>query len=444
MLFTIWPRIARSRRAAIILSLVFVLAVFRFAGAVASAVHFNHGDFENTLPGPYAEQWNLKLWDSPDLRDSVAFHRHSYGYGPTQYLTLWPIVFLDSYRQIAAILLPVYVAIVLGTGHVLGRIGQVIVPERQDCRWGRMMCVYASVFLFGPILVALGQREFEVVQGLIIVAAAYLIVRGRAAGAGALLGYISMFKYWVLALLAYFVLKRQWKAVVGFMATAAGVLLVAHALFDLGRFPFADRSAFDKQFGRIYTPLNQGSAFCPAITGTAASVANGLCILFGEQARFWFYGFLAAGAALFLLLFMLLERQTIIGDAGADPWRRCLEFSFLLFGAGVVFHAHYYYLSILILPLAMALYRNLWRSEPLGGGRFGLALAAYVLLSAFVAPIRLSSRIFGRDMWSFYLAHGIYLYGYAALVVVLFWEYGTLVTRAAARVRARAALEHSL
>jgi hypothetical protein len=440
----IWLQVAPSRRAAIVLSFVFVLAVLRLAGAVASAVHFNHGDFESTLPGPYAEQWNLTLWDSTDLCGSVAFHRHSYGYGPTQYLTLWPIVFLDSYRQIATVLLPVYVVIVLGTGYVLGRLGHAVVPERQDCRWGRMMCVYASVFLFGPILMALGQREFEVVQGLIIVAAAYLIVRGRATGAGALLGYISMFKYWVLALLAYFLLKRHWKAVISFIAAAAAVLLVAHGLFDLGRFPFADRSAFDRQFGRIYKPLNQGRAFCSEITGTAASVENGLCIMFGEQARYWFYGLLAAGASLFLVLFMLLDRQTSTVDSGDEPWRRCLEFSFLLFGAGVVFHAHYYYLSILILPLAMVLYRNLWRSEPLARGRFGVALAAYVLLSAFVVPIELFSRIIGRDLWSFYLAHGIYLYGYAALVGVLFWEYGTLVTRAAARVRARAALEHSL
>ena len=427
-----WTKIAPTRGRAAAVSFVFACAVLRFVGVVISAIHLNHGDFFATLPGAYAEHWNLTLWDSPDLRESVAFHRHSYGYGPTQYVTLWPIVFLDSYRTIAAVLLPVYIVVFLAAPYALWRVGDAVVPDIKGSRWGRVMSVYASVLLFGPLLMALAQREFEVVQALMIVLAGYAVVRGRPAAGGAILGYVSMFKYWVLGLLGYFVLRRQWKAVMGFAIGAAAVLLLAHAVFDLGRFPFASATAFDRQFGRIYKPLERRGAFCAEETGTAASVQSGVCAIVGGRSRAaepMFYAILGAVGAAFLALFIRFERSGPMVDSFDERWRRLIEFCFFLIGAGIVFHAHYYYLSILILPLTMVLYRNVWRP---GGGaniRVGLGLLAYAALSAFVAPTAVLSRVTGVDVWSFYLSHGVYVYGYVALVALLFWEYSMLLAR---------------
>jgi len=55
---------------------------------------FSHGDFYYTMPGEYASRWNHTLWSSPDLEEARAYNKGAYYYGPTQYLTLFPVVFL--------------------------------------------------------------------------------------------------------------------------------------------------------------------------------------------------------------------------------------------------------------------------------------------------------------------------------------------------------------
>ena len=73
--------------------------------ATVSGFTATHGDFYASLPGAYAETWNPTLWSSPDLKDSWGFERRTYLHGPTQYLTLLPIVFFNSYAAIARLLL---------------------------------------------------------------------------------------------------------------------------------------------------------------------------------------------------------------------------------------------------------------------------------------------------------------------------------------------------
>jgi hypothetical protein len=279
-----------------------------------------------------------------------------------------------------------------------------------------------------------------------IVAAAYFVATRRPVVAGALLGYISMFKYWVVALLGYFVLKRQWKAAVAFVVAVAAVLLVAHAAFDLGRFPFARRAGIDRQFGKVYGPLLQSRPFCSEVTGTAASFQAGVCAIVGARrglAPYVFYGLVGVGATLFLGMFASIERRsphpalrTRRGSAPPkidevdDRRRRILEFCFFPIAAGALFHSHYYYLSFLILPLTFVLYRNFWDSGRASSLGLVLALLAYAALSAFIVPLGLLSRVTGRDPWSFYLSHGIYAYGDVVLVGLLFWEYWELLRRA--------------
>lgn len=439
-----WRKIAPTRGQAVLIALLFGLALLRFASAIVSATHLFQGDFAATLPGAYAEQWNLKLWDSPDLAAGVMFHRHGYGYGPTQYLTLWPIVFLRSYREIAMVLLPLYAALVVALGYLMWRVCDALVPEDDGCRWGRQMTAFASVLMFGPLLIALGQREFEMVQALVIVIAAYCVARDRPVAAGALLGYITLFKYWVVGLLGYFFVKRRWPAVAAFVGVMAAVVVIAHMTFDLGRFPFATGSGIDRQFGRVYKPLDQTQPFCADITGTAASVQTGVCAIAGGHdlaAEVVFYALLAVAGGLFLALFVLLERRGPFTYDTDERWRRVLEFCFFLIAAGVVFHAHYYYLSILVLPMTIVLYHCIWAPAHASPAKLVIALVGYTALSAFVLPMSLLSRLIGGDPWSFYLAHGIYLYGDAILAGLLFWEYGLLLSRDVRRQRPAVSLE---
>lgn len=425
-------RIAPGRGRAILVSVLFCLAALRFGVASVSAIHYNHGDFWATLPGVYAERLNLTLWDSPDLSESPAFHRHGFGYGPTQYLTLWPMVLLDSYRQIAMVLLPLYIVVVLGTAYMLWRLCETVFPEHDDGQWGRALTVFAAVFLFGPLQMALGQREFEIVQALVIVSAAYFLARGRPVIAGALLGYISMFKYWVCGLIGYFFLKRQWKPALMFLAAIAAVLLVAHAVFDLRYFPISNAYGIEMQFGRVFRPLTQGQTFCPAPNGTYANLRMGVCMIVGSRdlpAQIIFYGLPGGAAVLFLVLFALFERQGPCADEIDERWRRIVEFCLILIGGGVVFHGHYYYQAILILPMTLVLYRSFWDPRGAWLGRLVLGVLAYASLSPFIVPVFLWLRVFGGDPWTTYLSHGIYVYGDVILAGLMFWEYWTLLRR---------------
>ena len=85
-----------------------------------------------TLPGGYAETLNPTLWNSPDLviphmeirqyfADAERDGARTYLYGPMQYLTLYPMVFLDSYAAIAHLLLVVYVGLILLTCWVISK-----------------------------------------------------------------------------------------------------------------------------------------------------------------------------------------------------------------------------------------------------------------------------------------------------------------------------------
>jgi hypothetical protein len=420
------------RRRALLISLVFALALLRFAVAVFSAVHSNRGDFAATLPGAYAERWNLTLWNSPDLANGDSFARHGYSYGPTQYLTLWPIVFLDSYRQIAAVLLPIYAAIVMVMAYLLWRLCELLVRDQGERRT-RAMTVYAAVLLYGPLQTALAQREFEVVQALAIVAGARLVARGRFGYAGGALGYITPFKYWTAALLGFFLVTRQWKAVVTFVLTVAAVLVAAHLVFDLGRFPFASGAGIRQQFGRFYSTAARPVPFCAAATGTAASLRAGVCAMVDgsdRAARTLFYGLGGSAVAAFSVMFVLVRRRRTAMDDVEERWRQILEFCFFLTAAGVVLHGHYYYLAILILPLTLVFYRNFW--EPGAGAvvKCAAALVAYAALSPFVVPVGVVARITGGDPWSFYLTHGIYAYGIAMVGALLLWEYWTIAREA--------------
>jgi len=279
----------------------------------------------------------------------------------------------------------------------------------------------------------MGQREFEVVQALVIVLAACGVAAARPAVAGALVGYIAMFKYWPALLGAHFVVKRQWRAAAAFVLTIALLLITAHAVFGLGRFKSMSPAGFQLQWGRVYRPLEGTTPFCGGITGTAASVQNGVCAVLGGRSA-WaepvFYALLAVGAGLFARTFWTLEKRVSYPGDARRAWRDVLEFSVLLLVAGVVFHAHYYYLSMLILPVTVLLYRSFWTPGQGGAIDVWLAAGAYAALAAFVVPLTVSSRLSGRDIWSFYLSHGVYLYGEILLAGLLLVEYRRLLTSA--------------
>ena len=132
--------------------------------------------------------------------------------------------------------------------------------------------------------------------------------------------------------------------------------------------------------------------------------------------------------------FIAIERRKISRNSTAGQWRTILEFSLVLLAVVTSFHAHYYYLTVLLIPLTALASRYFFGG--VARNRFGqiILVLAYILLSAFVLPVSVSSWLVGFDSWSFYLTNGIYAYGLVALGALLIWEYAQLASRQTGQV----------
>ena len=157
---------------------VAVIAVvsIRIASTIWAAVWNTHGDYYASLPGTYVKTVNPVLWDSPDMRGAMGYHLDTYYHGPTQYLTLYPVAFLDSYEQIAWVLLPLYAVALALAWLCLFRALSMLAPGERIA-----LPLFASTFLFFPLLQSFIQREFEVVTFLVMSFALWQLVRNRRA-----------------------------------------------------------------------------------------------------------------------------------------------------------------------------------------------------------------------------------------------------------------------
>ena len=97
-----------TRLTALFKILVIAIVTLRIASTIWAAAWNNRGDYYASLPGTYVKTVNPALWDSPDMRGAMGYHLDTYYHGPTQYLTLYAAAFLNTYEQIAWVLLPLY------------------------------------------------------------------------------------------------------------------------------------------------------------------------------------------------------------------------------------------------------------------------------------------------------------------------------------------------
>lgn len=101
-------------------------------------------------------------------------------------------------------------------------------------------------------------------------------------------------------------------------------------------------------------------------------------------------------------------------------YRIVWEVSLLTIGASLILRAHYHYFIYLTLPVTALAYRYAMSRAWL---KLGCLAVAYELLTVFVVPVSLSSRLLGIDVWRFYFAHVVYFYGFLLLTGLLMWEY---------------------
>ena len=408
--------------------LIVALVLARFAGVTSSALGRTEGDFFASMPGAHVEALNPTLWNSPDLVNAWGYHRPTYFHGPTQYLTLYPLSFLRSFSQIAAVLLPIYAGVLVAafwllyrTARILGAGPNLLVP------------LFASTFLFFPLLQAYLQREFEVVLTLLLAAGLWCLVTDRKALGAGVLAYAAWFKYIPLLFGAYVTWRRWWRAALVFAAVSVAVVIVSELLFDLSRFfnnnvPGHARQVFvlwGYAFDRDATGHLYGMGFCEGWTEhgtTLANIRHGLCSM--AVNRSWinppavYLVICGTIAAVYLLTDHRLRAMRL--SAAAEIRRRAIEFSIVTTVCACFFFAHYYYLIVLVIPFAvlLAIYVSEQRPRSLA-----LWAVSYVLISAFVVPLGVLNRILDVNLWEQFMWQSWFWYGEILLVSLLLVEY---------------------
>ena len=417
--------------------LVLAFAIVRFAIVISSEFPLaTKGDFYMTLPGGYAETLNPTLWNSPDLliprmevrqyfADAERDGARTYLYGPTQFLTLYPMVFLDSYAEIARVILVVYAGLILLACWVISKSFDFV--SGGDAV-SRRLLIYGSTLLFYPLLQALIQREFEVVILLALSLIYWSAINDKRFALGSLIAYITWFKFLPAVMFPYLIARRWWKAATAFIVMCLAIVGLSELLFGISL--FFNRWYFEATATNQLTELASSVAFCRAwapadSAGTFASIRWGLC---GLQAQgFWiplpFSYFVLGGLTAFFggLGFWGFEQSSQV-SLESERWRRVWETSLVIIIYSTFFRGHYYYLSALTIPLVALLIRAT-SGATIQKTRLALAVLAYALLGAFVLPISVLSAAFEVDFWRFYLDHQLYLFGEILLLALVLREY---------------------
>jgi Ca2+/Na+ antiporter len=409
-----------------------VLGLVNFARAVQNARTFSRGDFYYTLPGEYASRLNPALWNSADMQQAIGYNDGAYFYGPTQYLTLFPIVYLDSYESIARVLLVSHAAVLLAAFAVLWR----SLAWRQASPAGAGVALFGAMFLFRPAMQAYVQREFEIVALLLLAVGVALLVRARDSWAAGVFAYLAWFKYWPLVFAGYFVTALRWRACAVYATVSAGVLAVTHLVFGLQHFAIGNTAFI---IANMFRPLGSGEellsplpdapykdAFCRQWVpgrGTQVSIRWAFCGLDDRwpafPARELFY------ALVLLLALVIVASGWSMARQRFRPlemkWAAIWQVSLLTIVGATLLHGHYYYLTLLLLPLLALLYRYL-AAPTIPRARLALWAVAYVTLSAFMLPLPVLSSLVQRDAWAMYMDLNLYVFGELLLIALVVFE----------------------
>lgn len=397
-----------------------------------------YGDFFATMPGAFAKDLNPALWNSADLSTSWAFQQEVYLYGPAQYLALYPVVYLfDSYAEISRFLWVAYAATIALSLVMIARSVRLLGWDSRSAHAG----LFCAAGCFFPLHQAFLQREFEVVVLASTSAATYFVLSSRTAIAGALVGFITWFKFFPLIWLPYLAMRRWWRGVSAFAAMTGVVVVLTVALLG------AD--GLGPVWAVVTTQLEkrtEAASMCPdwqpkfhysaVRNSTWVDAGWALCSL-GDRfpvlpVRWLYFGLLGTLGGLFLAGFIRLERGPPLDDQ-AERWRRALEIGLLILASTTLVHAHYYYMSLLIVPLGLLLARYLAVQSLV---RMTLWMAAYLSLSAFAIPPTLFNAVFGVDFWWLYMRNLAYFPGQLLLFGLVYWEYFTLSSRTGMAARA--------
>jgi hypothetical protein len=241
----------------------------------------------------------------------------------------------------------------------------------------------------------------------------------------------------------YFATALRWRAMAIYAAVSAGVLAVTHLVFGLQHFAIGNTLFIIKM---MFVPLGSGDvllspipnapykeAFCRQWVpgrGTQISIRWGLCGIEDRfpmfPARVVFYSVVVVLAAVIVAAGFRIATRAL--DASERKWATIWQLSLLAIVGSALLHGHYYYLTMVTLPVVALLYRYA-RDLDTHWGRLALWGVAYVILTAFLLPLPLLSRLVQRDAWALYMESSLYLAGELLLIGLVMREAADLHLR---------------
>jgi Glycosyltransferase family 87 len=342
-----------------------------------------YGDFLASFPSPQisamlgrldlfrgslAEQWATNYIGSP---------RPLWHYGPVQHLITLPLfLFADLPAAYRAWLFATYAFLA-----VIFAIAAMVFEWR-----GWFWIAAIGALNYGPMYEALTQRNVEIFELMLILAAFALLQRGRALTAGVLIGVAAMAKFLPLIFLPYFVVRRMWRALAGSLLAIVPIAIATELLlgwrdsgilFQLRKGGFIDMGLNQSLSGMIIRLLRWTHA--PLSPDLASRVA----IVLGLAALSWLF----------------LRRR---GPMDIE-WSTMIAAMVLLPP-----HNQQYYFVLLLFSYWALLARRI---------RLGWLAVSYVLV-AMPLPFSVLNRIAQADLFPAYLHAGIPFIGAAVLAVL--------------------------
>jgi alpha-1,2-mannosyltransferase len=382
-------RLTLSRRGAFLrgAALLYSLLHFAVTGVRQPLANF-YGDFLASFPA-----WKMAvLFGRLDLYSGSLAKEWGpppvWHYGPVLHLITIPLLACASLRSAYVTWLFLnflFVAVTAGLAiRILGR--------------GATLVVILVFCNFNPLYEALTQRTIELFELMLLFATYALYRRGRYIACGVVIGIAAMAKFLPLIYLPWFVLKRQWRALIGALAAIVPIAIATQLVFGWRHSGMLIqllqggliRSETDQSLSGIVVRLLAWThSSLPAETIAPVLIVAGLV------------GFSA-------LMFRVRRRDDVV------------DVEYGLLAAAMVLlapHNENYYFVFLLLPylLLYARYRTRW------SWRAALLALSFVLVAVPI-PLSVVQRLTGLDTFRLYLRAGIPFVGAVVLVVVLVSE----------------------
>jgi hypothetical protein len=314
-------------------------------------------------------------------------------YGPVEHLVTLPLFAFENLRTAyIAWLIANYVFLAV----ILVLASSVFHSGRAKWLWRSVVCI--AILNYGPLYEALTQRNIEIFELLLILAAFALFSRGRSAGAGAVIGFAAMSKFLPLIFVPYFLVKRQLRALMGAVITIAVIAIAAEAVLG---WRYSGTVVQLQRGGLIYSETDQ----------SLAGMIRRLLVWTRSPLSVSMLSFSAIILAVAGVAWLFLRARNCAAIEDLE-WSTLIAVMVLLPP-----HNEQYYFVLLLFPYLALLAREL---RPLASRHHARRwwLAISFVLTGTLVPLSILSRLTGLKIFSVYLALGIPFVGAAILAAI--------------------------